>query len=144
MAQMETGSSDRTRFNPGFRCSLFDVAVLVVGGMATVLGAQFGWWMGVLIGFVVSQFFLFCNVFRVSRRLELAWAALFVGLMSCSQLTDLIDWTVAFVIATAATLLIVAVEMRRPSYHGIGWQRINPHLEAWWESRAATRRMSES
>ena len=23
---------------------------------------------------------------------------------------------------------------RKPSYHGIGWQRINPRLRAWWGS----------
>jgi hypothetical protein len=32
---------------------------------------------------------------------------------------------------------VVIVEMRKPSYHGVGWQRINPGLPAWWDARVA-------
>ncbi len=34
-----------------------------------------GWW---LPGMVVAHFFLFCNVFKVPRKLELLWAVLFL------------------------------------------------------------------
>jgi hypothetical protein len=33
------------------------------------------------------------------------------------------------------TGIVVVVEMRKPSYHGVGWKWINPGLPAWWESR---------
>jgi hypothetical protein len=145
MAQAEiVGKSPQDRFRPGFRCSRFDAVVLLAGGLAAALSVRSGSWIGGLIGYVVSQFFLFCNVFRVSRVLELAWSAAFIGLMVAAQVFGMMDLTTALLSASAATIGIVAIEMRRPSYHGIGWRRINPELEAWWESRAATRRMSAS
>jgi len=30
------------------------------------------------------------------------------------------------------TVAVVVVEMCKPSYHGVGWQRINPRLREWW------------
>jgi hypothetical protein len=27
---------------------------------------------------------------------------------------------------------VVVAEMLKPSYHGVGWQRINPRLPEWW------------
>ncbi|CAK0748261.1 hypothetical protein CCP3SC1_1760005 [Gammaproteobacteria bacterium] len=38
------------------------------------------WWAGLLIGLVLGHFFLFCNVFRVTRQTELIWAGAFITL----------------------------------------------------------------
>ena len=59
-------------YNPGFRMSILDLVVLVVAdtialGLWFVLGP-----IGLLFPFVVGHFFLFCNVFRTARNLELA------------------------------------------------------------------------
>jgi len=31
-------------------------------------------------------------------------------------------------------VVVVVVQMRKPSYHGLGWQWINPELPNWWKS----------
>jgi len=34
-----------------------------------------------------------------------------------------------------STIICVAVEMRKPSYHGVGWKWINPKLPEWWKTQ---------
>lgn len=121
-------------FAPGFRISATDAAVLVAGAAGSALAAQAEWWMGLVIGFVVGHFFLFCNVFRVARPLELAWAALFVVLAGSTITVGLPGWPIALTMSLVATLLVIVVQMRKPSYHGVLWQRINPGLPQWWEA----------
>ena len=41
---------------------------------------------------------------------------------------------IAIVVILLAVVLI-AREMKRPSYHGVGWRNINPDLPKWWKSR---------
>ena len=67
-------------FQPGFRLSAIDVIVILVGAIASVVLWSTVWWIGFVIAFVVAHFFLFCNVFRVARPLELAWSGLFIVL----------------------------------------------------------------
>jgi hypothetical protein len=31
--------------------------------------------------------------------------------------------------------VLVIFEMRKPSYHGVFWRRVNPNLRQWWEAR---------
>jgi hypothetical protein len=119
-------------FRPGFRISAIDVAVLVVGGVATAVAWPTVWWAGFVIAFVLSQFFLFCNVFRVSRAPELIWSAFFLATSVPTVLTGIPGWPLTVGMALLATGAIAVFEMRKPSYHGIGWRRINPGLEAWW------------
>lgn len=91
--------------------------------------------MGLIIGFVVGHFFLFCNVFRVARPLELAWAALFTALAGSTIVVEQPEWPVTLATSLVATLLVIVVQMRKPSYHGIAWQWINPELPEWWEAQ---------
>jgi hypothetical protein len=96
-------------------------------------------WWGFIIAFVVAHFFLFCNVVRMARPLELTCAAAFLALASATLLTEAPGWPITTGLSLAVTLVVVVLQMRNPSYHGLGWQRINPELRAWWEaSRAAT------
>jgi hypothetical protein len=121
-------------FNPGFRVSVFDVLVLIAGIIGSVVvGAQL-WWAGMVIAFVVGHFFLFCNVFRIARKAELIWAALFVVLSVSTVLYDQPGWTVSFAGSLLVAGVLIAHEMKKPSYHGIFWQRINPELLEWWEA----------
>ena len=121
-------------FAPGFRLSVLDVTVLVVGVVAALALAMMVWWWGFVVGFVVAHFFLFCNVVRMARPLELAWAGIFVALAAATVALDAPGWPVTASVSLVATVVVVVVEMRKPSYHGLGWQWINPGLPAWWDA----------
>jgi hypothetical protein len=128
-------------FKPGFRLDAIDTLVLVVGAAGVVLLAQVEWWMGLIIGFAVGHFFLFCNVFRVARPLELTWSVIFVVLAGSTIVTEQPGWAVTLGVTLVATLLVIVVQVRKPSYHGIGWQRLNPKLHEWWETQGTERDM---
>jgi hypothetical protein len=126
------------KFQPGFRLSAIDVLVLVVGGVASVYAMTVDRWFGIAIAFVVLHFFLFCNVLRMSRPLELIWAGIFAALAIAAISLGLLSWPAVFAISGAVTVIVAVVEVRRPSYHGVGWQKVNPRLPEWWQSATAT------
>jgi hypothetical protein len=125
------------KFTPGFRLSMFDAVILVVGLGAAMGLALVVWWWGFLVAFVLGHFFLFCNAFRLSRPLELIWAGAFMALAAPSIIAGMPGWPITSALSLVVTLVVAIVEMRKPSYHGVGWQRINPALPAWWKSQAA-------
>lgn len=124
------------KFSPGFRLSALDVLVLIVGAASAVYFGIQTRWIGLVIGFVVGHFFLFCNVFRMSRPLELIWAAVFLVLASGTIASDLPGWPIAIGLSLSVTVAVIITEMKKPSYHGIGWQKINPGLPDWWAAQA--------
>ncbi|MFY9314316.1 MAG: hypothetical protein WAO95_02005 [Burkholderiales bacterium] len=107
--------------------------------MATAPLADVEWWMGLIVGFAVGHFFLFCNVFRVGKPLELTWSAIFVALSGSTIVTGRPGWLVTVAVTLAATPVVIVAQVRSPSYHGIAWQRLNPKLREWWETRGAGR-----
>jgi hypothetical protein len=127
------------QFNPGFRLSTVDIAVIIIGTILSVCLWQQTWWIGFIVAFVTSHFFLFCNIVRMARPLELAWSAIFVILAGATITSESPGWPITIAVSLAATVVVVLLEMRKPSYHGIAWQRINPGLPAWWEVNVATR-----
>jgi len=127
----------RRVFSPGFRLSLTDALVLLAGAIGSILAAQVERWMGLTVGFVVGHFFLFCNVFRLARPLELAWSALFVSLAGSTVVTEWPGWRMTLGISLVATLLVVVAQLRKPSYHGIAWRRFNPGLLEWWDAQGS-------
>jgi hypothetical protein len=124
-----------TVFAPGFRLSVVDVFVLVGGTAAATALSIYVWWWGFVPAFVLAHFFLFCNVVRMARPLELVWAGVFVVLAGATIVFETPGWFVTALASLLVTVVVVVVEMRKPSYHGVGWQRINPGLPAWWEAR---------
>lgn len=124
-------------FAPGFRLSKYDVVVLLVGGVggAACLGVDFRLAFGVW--YVVAHFFLFCNVLRMARVSELVWAGVFVGLVIATVNLDLISWPLGIGCSLFTTVVVAAIEIRKPSYHGVGWRRINPGLPEWWRAHQA-------
>ncbi len=142
MDSKETQASGRNRFRPGFRLSVLDVLVLCAGAWGTWHVGRDLWWAGAAIGFVVGHFFLFCNVFRIARKPELMWAGCFVVLCAATILTGLPGWTATFAGSLCLTLVLILREMRKPSYHGVFWERVNPGLRTWWEAAQGDRALS--
>lgn len=126
-------------FAPGFRLSAVDVFVLVAATLAAIILSMYVWWWGFVTVFVLAHFFLFCNVVRMARPLELVWAGVFVALAGATVAFETPSWLVTTLASLLVTVVVVVTESRKPSYHGMGWQRINPGLLAWWEARAAER-----
>ncbi len=124
-------------FAPGFRLSRTDALVVLLGLAGGIAGASVEWWIGAAVALPVGNFFLFCNVFRIERMLELIWAVLYVTLAAGSLNWGMPSWPVTIGIASLVTLIVVGVGLRRPSYHGVGWQRINPGLPQWWAAHQA-------
>lgn len=125
-------------FNPGFRFSKLDAIALAIGLYVSADTAAVFPIVGIAIGFVIIHFFLFCNVVRMARPSELVWSAVFVILASFTILTGQPPWPWTFAISFASTLCLVALEMRKPSYHGVFWRQVNPDLPQWWETQRAT------
>lgn len=124
-------------FAPGFRLSVIDVVVLVGGTAGAIVLSSLVWWWGFVPAFVLAHFFLFCNVVRMARTLELIWAGIFVLLAGATVAFEQPGWPVTAITSLLATVVLVVIEMRKPSYHGIGWQRINPGLPTWWRKRVS-------
>jgi hypothetical protein len=123
-------------FQPGFRLSKSDVAVLALGAIGAFRAAQVDMWLGIVVAFTVGHFFLFCNVVRMARPLELVWAVTFVFLCTASLLYGMPPWPVTLAISLALTCVLVVLQVRSPAYHGVLWERFNPKLRAWWEAQA--------
>lgn len=130
-------------FRPGFRLSWFDALILVSGIAAACALHSLAWWAGVIVVFVLGHFFLFCNVFRIARKPELIWAAVFILLTGSTLLTQRPGWAITFIVSALVGALLIARETRQPSYHGIGWRRINPTLPQWWEQQTGAKESPE-
>ncbi len=122
-------------FKPGFRLSLMDAAVIVLGIAGGLFLARLDPLFGFLVGFVVGHFFLFCNVFRISRPPELIWAAVFTALSGATLVTGLPGWNATIGTSILIAILAILRETGAPSYHGIFWRHFNPDLETRWKSR---------
>lgn len=85
--------------------------------------------------FVVTHFFLFCNVFRFSRPPELIWASVFVVLSIARMNIESVLGMHVMLICLALTVVLVILEIRKPGYHGILWWFFNPGLQSWFESK---------
>lgn len=120
-------------FSPGFLFSAVDGCVLCAGVAAIIILSAIAWWAGFVPAFVLGHFFLFCNVVRLARPLELLWAGVFVALAGATIVIETPGWLVTSLLSLAVTAIVVVAEMRKPSYHGLGWKRINPGLPVWWE-----------
>lgn len=120
-------------FQPGFRISVLDGIVLVAGAVGAMTTWQYFPWLGYSIACVVGHFFLFCNVVRMSRGLELLWSLVFLA-WTCFAVfqEEPYWWSVAVLGTFAATVICVVVAMLKRSYHGVFWHKINPRLPEWW------------
>jgi hypothetical protein len=129
-----------TKFSPGFRLSELDIGVLILALLGTILVGRMDSSLALALAFPVAHFFLFCNVLRMARPLELIWAALYLLLAGCTVFLGLPTWKYTFGSLLLVTVTLAVVQLRKPSYHGICWQRINPRLEQWWAHNAKARK----
>lgn len=123
-------------FSPGFRISPGDALVLILGTVGGGWLWKTTWWAGLIVAVVVGHFFFFCNVFRISRAPELAWAVVFTGLSTGTLLADFPGWATTVITSILLAAILIFRELKRPSYHGVGWRTVNPGLPEWWKSRA--------
>ena len=124
-------------FLPGFRISVRDVIVLILGAAAAWWVARIDMSLNLAVLFTVGHFFLFCNVVRMARRLELIWTAIFLVLAACAQLLQTPTWNQTFAICLVATCVLVVIHARSPAYHGLFWQKLNPQLPEWWAQHSS-------
>jgi len=116
----------------GVRFSAFDAVFLVVGAVATALIWPVDSEAALLVPFTVGHFFLFCNVFRISRRSELIWAAVLVLNAVAWHLAAKFSPLGIIAAQLPLTALLLWLETRRPSYHGIACRRWNSeHVDAY-------------
>ncbi len=123
---------DAPDFQPGFRLSEIDVGILLAGLPISVLIGRLDESLTLVVLFTLAHFFLFCNVVRMSRPLELLWAVLFVVLAVSTILSGFPPWIYTFSIMLLVTAILMVVQVLRPSYHGVFWRRLNPDLPQWW------------
>ena len=87
-----------------------------------------------LVGFVVGHFFLFCNIFRIHRKYELAWAAVFLANVACGIIGEAWGPVDAMLMQAPLTVVLVVAEMFSSRYHGLGCSFINPRQVAEWNA----------
>jgi len=119
----------------GFRFSIWDAVILLVGGGVVLRLWQASnplWWIAAM---ALGHFFLFCNVFLVWRRWELLWAAAFTMNMTLHLAFDFpMPWSV-LLCQFPLTLFVIFRQIRSPWYHGICAETLNPRLEDYLNDR---------
>ena len=124
-------------FKPGFRLSILDVFVLVAGLSGAWYLRDISTEFSSVLLFVVGHFFYFCNLSRMSRIPELIWGACFVTIYGGGVFYGIVTVIEAFVISFIITLVLTVLEVRKPSYHGVFWSKVNPNLKTWFDNKNA-------
>jgi hypothetical protein len=115
----------------GFRLSHIDIIVLIIGMVAGVAGYLMIGKIALFAPYVIGHFFLFCNVFRIRRKLELIWATLFV--INCAAWIHLVNFNVYAILFSQLifTFCIIANEIRHAQYHGVFCRRLNLNIKEY-------------
>ncbi len=124
-------------FRPGFRFSAVDVVILIIGAGGSMVAHLAGSPLCFALAFNIGHFFLFCNVFRLPRSLELIWATCFVCLEGSRLAVGSPSLFAVISITTLVTIIVVFVQCRKASYHGLLWSKINPDLRSWFDQKKA-------
>ncbi len=126
---------NKIKFKPGFRISAIDAVILIVASVSVFGVISISKEIAFIISYSIGHFFLFCNVFRISRKSELVWAGVFTALSACNILADFPGRVAVITLTLLVTIIVISLEMRKKSYHGILWKIINPELDVWWEGQ---------
>jgi hypothetical protein len=109
--------------------------VILLGAISDIFLAQYDHSLAFALAFVVAHFFLFCNLIRMPRSLEMLWAAAFLALAAMVLITQWLNWTECFVFSSVSACALIGFHLFSPSYHGIFWQTVNPNLPQWWQEK---------
>jgi hypothetical protein len=125
LRRKQHGYQDFARLNSlstrrrGFRFSIVDLTAIGACALATWLLFEeldsFVWLLPVTLG----HFFLFCNVFRICRRLELIWSVLFVINVASFVIINRFAWLPILAIQSLVTVTVITLEIKSSRYHGI-------------------------
>lgn len=108
----------------GLRFSVTDGIAIVLCALATWSAWPFLGEMAVVFPVVLGHFFLFCNVFRISRNLELLWSALFMCNVGIWAGLGSFVWMKILLTQTPVTILFIALTVFGEDYHGIGYSMV--------------------
>lgn len=109
----------------GFRLSLIDCGLIIAGLLLTWfyphnkgIAQNIDFFFQAMILYIIGNFFLFCNVFRVRRKYELWWvaSALINTLLLLFYYNNV---GIFFLTQSVFTTIAVAMEIRSATYHGI-------------------------
>lgn len=110
--------------NTGFRLSILDIFVFLFGLILTYIyqyylfpeirDPLFKWF----IIFILINFFLFCNVFRVNTKYELIWifSFLFNSIIYISSYSDILLF---LIIQSSFSFIVIFLEIKSGFYRGI-------------------------
>lgn len=118
-------------FNPGFRINYVDVVFSLLVALAGGFIFSFHPLLSFMVVISAFQFFLFCNVFRVQRFLELVWSLVYISLCFGVIIFNCPEW-IYWVAWPMVGIIVILIEIRKKSYHGVFWETINPNLEQWF------------
>ena len=109
----------------GFRFSMVDGVAIVICAAATYAAWPAVGSLSLVFPYVLGHFFLFCNVFRVGRPPELIWAGIFVLNFGIWMTAGKFEVTAPLLAQIPVTILIILLECRLPTYHGVLSRSIN-------------------
>ncbi len=119
LSKLREGLRQLSRKRRGFRFSEIDLMAIVICGVLTWVSLPFLDQFALIFPITLGHFFLFCNVFRIHRKLELIWAGAFVINVASNSLAEEFSWIRVLILQTPLTLLLIAMELRSGRYHGI-------------------------
>ena len=103
----------------GFRVSASDVVILILAGVVTPIAWTWFASYALLLPVTLGHFFLFCNVFRVRRGVELVWAASFALNFTLWYAAGAFSWIGLLAVQAPVTIGLLVLEVRRLGYHGV-------------------------
>lgn len=101
------------------RFSRSDAAIIIVFAGATWAAYYAVGNFALVIPVALGHFFLFCNIFRISRRLEYVWSALLiVNVMLWVSFSEF-DWSKILAAQSPVTIVVISMEVKSTRYHGV-------------------------
>ncbi len=128
----------------GFRFSTADLFAVTVCIVATWLLRStlddFVWLLPITLG----HFFLFCNVFRIWRKYELIWAAIFVINVAIWTMVGHFSWGRVLLVQSPVTVILIVLQIRSDRYHGIFCRPVESRDLSHSSSVAASKAFQDS
>lgn len=112
----------------GFQFFATDAAAIAAFASLAMIFWHFGSPLSWILLTTATHFFLFCNVFRIVRRRELIWAATFIINIGLWTWLNKLSIAPVLLCQLPITTLLILMDVRSSTYHGIFASRLNPVL----------------